>query len=92
MKIEHITADRIELHLSDNPDQFSNIAEIVRVILAGRWTEQIDGLDQSYWDLKVQGTLVTVHREHYLGVSVFCADGMPQRLLLEHLQREFTPK
>ena len=92
MNIEYTTTGRIELHLTDDPDQFRNIAEMVRVILAGRWTEQIDGLDQSYWDLDVQGTLITVHREHYLGVSVFCDDGAPQRLVLDQLRREFTLK
>lgn len=37
------------------------------------WSEQIDGLDQSYWDLEVGEASITVHREHYLGVCVFGA-------------------
>jgi hypothetical protein len=92
MNIEYTATGKIELHLSDDPDQFRNIAEMVRETLAGRWTEQIDGLDQSYWDLYVQGTLITVHREHYLGVCVFCDDGSPQRLVLDRLRCQFTPK
>jgi hypothetical protein len=92
MNIEYTATGKIELHLSDDPDQFRNIAEMVREKLAGRWTEQIDGLDQSYWDLDVQGTLITVHREHYLGVCVSCEDDAPQRLALDRLRCQFTPK
>jgi hypothetical protein len=89
MNIERRAAGSIELRLSDDPDQFTFLAEAIRKKFAGRWTEQVDGLDQSYWDLDVQGKKITVHREHYLGVVVFCDDDAPGRLLLELLQRDF---
>ena len=95
MKIERKAAGRIELRLSDDPDQFDDIAELVRSRLSGRWTRQLDGLDQSYWDLDVQGMIITVHREHYLGVLVVCDDDAPKRQLLERLARIWeaaTPK
>jgi hypothetical protein len=89
MRIERTPSGRIELRLSKNPDQFARLAEAVRVRLQGRWSEQLDGLDQSYWDLDVQEKKITVHREHYLGVSVYCEDEVPLRDLLEELQRDF---
>jgi hypothetical protein len=36
--------------------------------------------------LDVQGEKVTVHREHYLGVSVFCDDQPVKISVLERLQ------
>ena len=88
MNIERRTSGCIELRLSDDPDQFASLAEAIRKKLAGRWTQQTDGLDQSYWDLDVEGKKITVHREHYLGVIVFCDDDASGRLLLERLQRD----
>jgi hypothetical protein len=89
MKIERTSTGKIELRLSDDPDQFKRLAEVVRKKLEGRWTEQLDEFDQSYWDLDVGGKKITVHREHFLGVSVFCDDDAPLRSLLEDIQREF---
>jgi hypothetical protein len=89
MKIEHTRTGKIELRLSEDPDRFKHLAEVVRKKLGGRWLEQIDDLDQSYWDLDVQGKKITVHREHYLGVSVFCDDDAGMRSLLEQLQHDF---
>jgi hypothetical protein len=92
MKIEHTASGKIELRLSQDPDQFRHLAEVVRKKFEGRWLEQLDHFDQSYWDLDVQGKKMTVHREHYLGVSVFCADDPHLRSLLEELQRDLeTP-
>ncbi len=60
-----------ELHLARDPDRFRQIAESFRSLLGGEWTAQLDALDQSYWDLSTSGGVVTVHREHYLGVSAW---------------------
>jgi hypothetical protein len=91
MKIERTDTGLIELRLSEDPEQFVRLAEEVRTKLGGRWTEKIDGLDQSYWDLDVQGIVVTVHREHYLGVSVFGKDEPGRRSVLEKLQNGPEP-
>jgi len=87
MRIEYTDNGLIELRLSDDPVQFKRLAEEVRKELGGRWIERIDDIDQSYWDLDVAGQKITVHREHYLGVSVFCSDESAKRSLLERLQR-----
>jgi hypothetical protein len=91
MNIERRTSGTIELRLSDDPDQFTSLAEAIREKLAGHWTQQADGLDQSYWDLDVQGKKITVHREHYLGVVVFCDDDALGRSLLERLHHDLEP-
>jgi hypothetical protein len=89
MNIERTSGGKIELWLSDDPKQFRRLAAFVKSKLGGHWAEQVDGLDQSYWDLEVQGKKITVHREHYLGVSVFSDDERSQHLLLEQLMRDF---
>jgi hypothetical protein len=89
MKIERTSDGKIELRLSGDSEHFKRLANAVREILDGQWIEQIDSFDQSYWDLDVQGRKITLHREHYLGVSVFCNDEAPLRSLLEQLQRTF---
>jgi Protein of unknown function (DUF3630) len=86
MNVERTDTGLLEIRLSDDPDQFDNLAEIVRSQLDGTWTAQINGLDQSYWDLDVSGHKITVHREHYLGVSVSSSDEPAKWLLLERLQ------
>ncbi len=89
MKIERTLDGTIEIRLSNDPNRFECLAEIVRKKLSGKWMKQLEGIDQSYWDLDVHGKTVTVHREHYLGVSVFCDDDAPRRQMLEQLQRDF---
>jgi hypothetical protein len=91
MKIERTDAGLIELRLSDDSEQFIRLAEEVRKKLSGQWIEKVDGLDQSYWDLDVQGEKITVHREHYLGVSVFSDDQPAKRSVLERLQSLLEP-
>ena len=92
MKIERTSTGKIELRLSDDPEQFEALAEVVRKTLAGTWIERLDQFDQSYWDLDVQGTTITVHREHFLGVSVFCDDESAKAELLERLKFSFEPE
>ncbi|MCX7048383.1 MAG: hypothetical protein NTX50_23225 [Candidatus Sumerlaeota bacterium] len=89
MKLERTPTGLVELHLSDDPEQFDCLAEWVRADLRGRWAEQLNGLDQSYWDLDVQAKVLTVHREHDLGVSVFCKDDKELIALLDQLKNEF---
>ena len=90
MKLERTQAGLLELHLSDDPGQFECLAERIRAIMKGRWVEQLNGLDQSYWELEAHGKVLTVHREHYLGVSVFCEDGQEMMNLLAQLASEFS--
>lgn len=74
-----------ELHLTDDPDCFRQTAESLRALLGGKWTVQLDDLDQSYWDLSTSAGVVTIHREHCLGVSVWGPLALLGRFRL-HLQ------
>ena len=89
MKLERTSTGKIELRLSDDADRFKALAKAVRAKLGGRWAERLDYFDQSYWDLEVQGKIITVHREHFLGVSVFCDDEPAKTELLERLRLSF---
>ena len=51
-------SNRTEIHLADDPEQFWQLAESLRCLLGGSWTAQLDGLDQSYWDLSTPDGIV----------------------------------
>jgi len=34
-----------------------------------------DGLDEAYYDYEVEGVTVTLHLQHYLGISIFVSKG-----------------
>lgn len=85
MKIDTTDTGLLEVWVSRNPDDFRDWAKRVKSLLDGRWTEKLDDLDESYWDLKVGELTVTVHRQHYLGVSVFSENSPSHRRLLERL-------
>jgi hypothetical protein len=70
-------------HVSDDPDDFVRVALRAQTLLGGVLGECMHGLDQSYWDLTVDGVVITIHREHYTGVMVLCADEPQAVALLE---------
>ncbi|MEE5103044.1 DUF3630 family protein [Pseudomonas alliivorans] len=62
----------MELHISDVSDWalFNAIAATLEQGLGGEWLLKADGLDQRYWDLAVEGGVMTLHLEHYLGIML----------------------
>ncbi|WP_235661510.1 DUF3630 family protein [Pseudomonas coronafaciens] len=46
------------------------MARVLEQRLGGRWIEKLDGLDQRYWDLLVDENTLTLHLEHYTGISI----------------------
>ena len=66
-----------EIHLSDVSDSklFDRIAELIEREFKCQWAERADGLDQRYWDFVIDGSKLTLHLEHYLGISIFPALG-----------------
>ena len=36
-----------------------------------QWKTKLDGFDQRYWDFELKGITLTLHLEHYLGISIF---------------------
>ena len=71
MKYTMTQTGDLELHICDDPGRFVEVARKIQALTNGHFTEELDGLDQSYWDIVIDGDLYTVHREHYLGVSIF---------------------
>jgi hypothetical protein len=63
------------LRVSDDSDWdlFERVAGALRSRFGGEWEAQLDGPDQRYWDLRVGEGLVTLHLEHYVGISIFAA-------------------
>lgn len=80
---------RLELHLCDDPDRFVEVAKMIQEITKGEFLEKVDGLEQSYWDLMFEDSVYTIHREHYLGVSIFSSSNNAKKLF-EKIQRELT--
>ncbi len=62
-----------ELHISSDSSWtlFEKIAEVLERELNGIWVEKTDGIDQRYWDLKIENEILTLHLEHYLGIIAF---------------------
>ncbi|WP_248800598.1 hypothetical protein [Pseudomonas sp. MWU13-2105] len=71
----------MELNISESSDWylFERIAQTLEQGLNGTWARKLDGLDQRYWDLLVDDQIITLHLEHYLGISllVSCDDQNP---------------
>ncbi|MBA6119281.1 MULTISPECIES: hypothetical protein [Pseudomonas] len=73
------------IEISEHADWklFESVAHKLERGLCGYWKEKIDGLDQRYWDLMVGEQTLTLHLEHYLGISVCVPDNsdeMAQRV------------
>lgn len=82
-----------QLHVSDEPDWslFDRIARALETGLSGTWTERLDGLDERYWDLVVGEGKLTLHLQHYLGISVYPTAGADaDEQSLAALERAYT--
>jgi hypothetical protein len=66
-----------QIEVSEHADSqlFERIAELLSDGLRGKWVERLDGLDQRYWDLEAAGGKLTLHLEHYLGITVYPTAG-----------------
>ena len=61
---------RIEVSEEADWKLFEDVAGVIEQGLGGCWKERLDGLDQRYWDLLVDEHTLTLHLEHYSGISV----------------------
>jgi hypothetical protein len=76
-----------QIQISDCADWklFERVASFLEAGLQGHWTEQLDGIDQRYWDLSVRVGQLTLHLEHSLGIMLYPtagADANPESLVL----------
>ena len=56
--------------------------ELVRAH-GGTIETQLADVDEAYWDIRIRGQLLTLHRQHYLGVFLCATDGSSEELLRE---------
>jgi hypothetical protein len=66
----------LEVLISEDPDwvQFEQFVHRISRETSAQCTERIDGIDARYWDFRIDGKIVTLHLQHYLGISVFGAN------------------
>ncbi len=60
-----------ELFRDSDRSIFQSIANELSEAFNVRWKAKVDGLDQRYWDFEFKGTTLTLHLEHFLGISIF---------------------
>ncbi len=77
---------RLALQLSSGsaPFPFADFAQALVREREGQIADRLDGLDESYWDVVLDGQVLTLHRQHYLGVFL-CATDVASEATLERL-------
>jgi uncharacterized protein DUF3630 len=86
----------INLELSDDSNWlvFELIARELTDRFKVQWKIQADGLDQRYWDFEINGIVLTLHLEHYLGIVIFAdkrkTDSNKARIILQELENHFN--
>jgi hypothetical protein len=76
---------RLALYLSPDADGFP-FADFAQALVAerhGAITQKLGalGMDEVYWDLVVDGQVLTLHRQHYLGVFLCASDEATEALI-----------
>jgi len=54
---------------------FDRIASVLAVELGGTWSERVDSHDERYRDLSTDSGRLTLHLQHYLGISLYPTGG-----------------
>lgn len=64
---------RLEIALLDKSDWklFEQIFQKIRENFDIKLINKIDGIDERYWDFEINGGLICLHLQHYLGISIF---------------------
>lgn len=62
----------MEILITDNSDEvlFRKIAKLLLENYKIQYIEKLEGLDQSYLDFNYKNNKYTLHREHYIGISL----------------------
>jgi hypothetical protein len=77
----------------DEPSNFAAVCDLVVRELGGEVREELIGLDQSYVDVEVDGHLVTLHSEAFMGVAVLATTPETEatvRRVAEHVDAHWT--
>jgi len=60
-----------ELFRVSDGSVFELIANQLTEVFNVQWKTKLDGFDQRYWDFEFKETTLTLHLEHFLGISIF---------------------
>lgn len=60
-----------EIFRDSDGSVFELIADELTEVFNIQWKTKLDGFDQRYWDFRFNGITLTLHLEHYLGISIF---------------------
>ena len=63
--------DVIEVSQSSDLEGFERFENELRAVFKAVPVAVLDGLDETYHDLKIGDTVITFHSEYYLGTSIF---------------------
>ena len=69
--------DHSQIQISVQSDRllFDQVARTLEVGLSGIWTDKLEGPDERYWDLVVRRGRLTLHLQHYLGITLYPTAG-----------------
>jgi hypothetical protein len=59
------------------------VADAILSKFKGKLVEQLDGLDERYWDIEIGKKIITLHLQHYLGIMLFPEDKAGNDLIRE---------
>ena len=86
MKLEYATKDeRLEITISEHADRrlFNGVADAILRKFRGKLITRLEGLDERYWDIEIVGVVVTLHLEHYTGISLYAQNPTANNLIQE---------
>ncbi|MCP9492925.1 MAG: DUF3630 family protein [Pyrinomonadaceae bacterium MAG19_C2-C3] len=66
----------VSLIVTDEADWklFDEIGNEIVQKFEGRIVERLEGLEQRYLDIQIADSTVTLHLEHFMGISIFARD------------------
>ena len=74
MEVRYYEEDKrlnADLYRDSDGAIFRLIADELAEAFNVQWKAKLDGFDQRYWDFEYKGVTLTLHLEHYLGISIF---------------------
>jgi len=73
----------LELIITDEADWsvFERLAEAIHARFDARIVERLDGPDERYWDLVAADETVTLHLQHYMGISLYASSAEDESLV-----------
>ena len=79
----------LELFRDSDGTIFQSIANELTKEFSIQWKAKIDGFDQRYWDFEYKGVTLTLHLEHYLGISIFAKKSEMDAETSKQILKEF---